>query len=853
MIDSSINNNGRHCAYVILTLMLLVPKVTFAGTQQQTFDFRYENESLVRIVNHIQTQSNYRFVYNSREIKTQNLKIDINMEDASIYDLLKYLKQNYPLDFLVNGNTISMAVKEKKPNKPIIAKGYVTDLKTGERLVGVNIYNLEQNIYSTTNSEGFYSILLPTNKTKLCLQYLGYEKKTVALNLAYDSVQNISLTPNENKLTEVVVGAKKKSVQVDNFNINTNTLSLNDIKSQPTIGAENDILKIVELLPGINYNSNNQQGYSIRGSSDGANLIVVDHVPIYQTNHTVANLSIFNQDVIRNISIRKGGIPPTFGGKASALMLINTRNGNTDKFSMSGGISNISSRLTLEGPILKSKLSFLISARRGGENPLSTLFTKDKKIYFYDLNAKISYKLKNNSTLLFSFYWGKDRAFFVPDKSFHTFNQWRTNLYSLQLNRIKNSKLSTRLNGYFSLYDYFYNQDKMFLGVGIYDFGIEKAYNWYVTPSSILHLGVQVKIHSFFNPFIQSENKLSDNTIYNVSTESSLYIQNERKLNNKIYLKAGCRVSLFNKLADGKFYSALSSDTSSVDKDIQKADLHYNYYLTFLPSFELNYRLSNQASIKFAYNRSSQYLHQLTSINTEGLMYRLIIPCNDNIKPLIISQYSMGFMTQSNNSTYGLTVESYYKFINNTIDYRDNVFPIDSDNPIENYTRQGKGNAYGIEFMLKKEKGRLNGTLCYTLAHSGKRIKGINNNKRYLSSEHIPHNLSISAVYKINEKFTFFADFVLHSGIRYSDNNSSSIERNMVKSPVYHRADLGISFAPKRTKRFNSVWKFSIYNVYNRQNAYFLYGQEEKLSTNTNLISYNLYDFAPSISWSFKF
>ncbi len=853
MTDSRINNNGRHCAYAILTLMLLVPKVTFAGNQQQTFDFRYENESLVRIVSHIQTQSNYRFIYNSREIKKQNLKISINLEDASIYDLLEYLKQNYPLDFLVNRNTISVAVKENKQNKSIIVKGYVTDMKNGGRLVGVNIYNLERNIYSTTNSEGFYSIRLPTNKDKLCFQHLGYEKKTVALNLSRDSVQNISLTPSENKLPEVVVGTQRKSVQADNFNINTNTLSLNDVKNQPTIGAENDILKIVELLPGINYNNNNQQGYSIRGSSDGANLIVVDHVPIYQTNHTIANLSIFSQDIIRNISIHKGGIPPTFGGKASALMLINTRNGNTDKFSMSGGISNISSRLTLEGPILKSKLSFLISARRGGENPLSTLFTKDKKIYFYDLNAKVSYKLKNNSSLLFSLYWGKDRAFFMPDKSFHTFNQWRTNLYSLQLNRIKNSKLSTRLNGYFSLYDYSYNQDKMFLGVGIYDFGIEKAYNWYITSSSTLNLGGQLKIHSFFNPFIQSKNKLSDNTIYNVSTESSLYLQNERKLNNKVYLKAGCRVSLFNKLVDGQFYNALSSDTATVGKVISKTGSHFNYYLTFLPSLELNYKLSNQASIKFAYNRSSQYLHQLSSGNTEGLMYRLIIPCNDNIKPLIISQYSMGFMAQSNNSTYGFTVESYYKFINNTIDYRDNVFQIDSDNPIENYTRQGKGNAYGIEFMLKKEKGRLNGTLCYTLAHSGKRIKGINNDKRYLSSDHIPHNFSISAVYRINKKLTLLADFVLHSGRRYTDNNLSSPERNSTKSPVYHRADLGISYELKKTKRFNSVWKFSIYNVYNRQNAYFLYGQEEKLSGNTNLISYNLYDFAPSISWSFKF
>ena len=852
MIGNTVKSNNRHWTYPLLTLVLLVPEFIFAVNQQQTFNFRYENKSLISIVNHIQTQSNYRFVYNSREIKTQNLKVNINLEDASIYDLLEYLKQNYPLDFLVNGNTISIAVKEKKPNKPIVAKGYVTDLKNGERLAGVDIYNLEQNIYSTSNSEGFFSIPLPMNKTKLYFQYLGYEKKMVVLNFVYDSVQNISLTPKENELTEVVVGTQKKSVQVDNFNINTNTLSLNEIKSQPTIGAENDILKIVELLPGINYNSNNQQGYNIRGSSDGANLIVVDHVPIYQTNHTVANLSIFNQDIIRNISISKGGIPPTFGGKASALMLINTRNGNTDKFSMSGGISNISSRLTLEGPILKSKLSFLISARRGGENPLSTLFAKDKKIYFYDLNAKVSYKLKNNSTLLFSLYWGKDRAFFMPDKSFQTFNQWRTNFYSLQLNQIKSSKLSTRLNGYFSLYDYFYTQDNMFLGVGIYDLGLEKAYNWYVTPSSTLNLGGQLKIHSFFNPF-QSKNKLSDNTIYNVSTESSLYIQNERKLNNKIYIKAGCRTSFFNKLADGQFYSALSSDTSSVEKNIQKSDSDYNYYMTFLPSLELNYKLSNQASMKFAYNRASQYLHQLTSINTEGLMYRLIVPCNDNIKPLIISQYSMGFMALSNNSTYGFTIESYYKFITNTIDYRDSVFQIDSDNPIENYTRQGKGNAYGIEFMLKKEKGRLNGTLCYTLSHSDKRIKGINNNKLYLSSEHIPHNFSISAIYKINEKFTFLADFVLHSGKRYTDNNLPSIERNMMKSPFYHRADLGISFDAKRTKRFNSVWKFSIYNVYNRQNAYFLYDQEEKLSSNTNLISYNLYDFTPSISWSFKF
>ncbi|MCK5137387.1 MAG: TonB-dependent receptor [Bacteroidales bacterium] len=827
--------------------------------QKSTFSVSISDGKVIDFFKEIESQSDYRFTYNARDLSKELPKISVLVKEVSIDELLLKMEKEYDLKFLILGSNISVAIEKRDDPQNVTVSGYIIDQSSGDILIGATIFCTTLLIGTTSDLAGFYSLTLPADKHSVTIQYIGYETQVIEIDLYSNQHKTIRLHPKSNNLNEVVVRKNERISAFDNFNLSSNKLNIQDIRKYPSIFAEKDVLLSIDFMPGISINPENINGISIRGSSEGENLTTIDKIPVYNISHSISNISIFNPDIINYLTINKGGVPLQFGERAASSIQVVTRKGNKNKIELNGGISNISTRFCIEGPMFKSKMSFLLSARRGGKGIFQSAFNylSDAKIYYYDLNSKLNYQVNTKNELTFSTYWGKDFSSFDIDGNQYALSQWNTNTYSLDWNRIVNGKFTYNLTGFLSSYRYLFSQDSLNLGVYVDDIGVRNDFNLYLNPSSIYRFGMVIINHMFDNPLVYEKPNQAIDTKYKfyLSLESSVYFINERKLSDRIKIKAGARFSAFNQFDHGDFYDTYSpyEDSGISVLDTTQFDLSNHYSVS--PSVQFNYQLSTTSSIKVSYIRSSQYLHQLSSINTEGLIYKILVPSNNGIQPLYVDQISAGYMKTSSNSVYELAIESYYKIMKNTIEYKDSVITINSKYPIRNYVQQGRGIAYGLEFLLRKKNGNLQGIVSYSLSRSTKQIDGINNGERFFSTQHQPHDFAININYQFNESFNLTANFIYQSGRRYTsleEGPDPVYERNNCILADYHRADLGIRYERKKKRKFKSTWEFTIFNLYNRQNAYFMYKKDKSQNNETDYNFYSLYGITPTISWSFK-
>jgi hypothetical protein len=763
--------------------------------------------------------------------------------------------------------------------------GRITDSKSGEDLTGATVLVIGTTTGVATNSYGFYSLTLKKGTYKISFRYVGYNEIEKTVVLDKNTTINLDLVEKSKDLDEVIISAKAEEAKVENKQINVIKLDMQTVKRIPVVFGEIDVLKTVTMLPGVISAGEGNSGFSVRGGTQDQNLILLDEATVYNVSHLLGFFSVFNGDAIRDLDVYKGGIPPQYGGRLSSLIDIRMKEGNNKKFAGTGGVGLLSSRLTLEGPIVKNKASFIVSGRRSYADiflPLSPLEdAKNSKLYFYDFNAKINYKLSDKDKLFISGYFGRDK-FGLADIFG---NSWGNKTATVRWNHLFSKKLFSNQTFIFSDFDYQFNVNLSEINSieffqGIRDYSYKSDFAYYYSPRHKFNFGAVITHHTF-NPGeirpIGEKSILTEPIILDKrkALESAIYSEHEFKISTKFKVRYGIRYSIFNNLGSSKEYT-FSYDSAGAEPIVNqvltyKKNKFYNTYHGLEPRASANYSISKTDAVKASYNRTFQFLQQASN-TASSLPTDQWIPANINIKPQISDQVALGYFKNFDKG-YETSVEVYYKYMQNQVDFRDNAVLFLNDK-VYGELLTGHGWSYGSEFYIKKTKGKLKGFISYTLSKSMRQIKGINNYVAYPTNTDRRHNLTVSTNYDINKKWDVNVNFVLYTGnpVTYPQGRyvyDGKIipfygTRNSQRFPRYDRMDLGVNYYPSMRKngKVESTWNFSLYNVYGKRNPYIITTGTRKTKASdgsevdtgipiTEQVA--LFRWIPSITWNFKF
>lgn len=745
--------------------------------------------------------------------------------------------------------------------------GKVTDSHTGEDLIGVSVVVPELITGVTTNSYGFYSLSLPAGTYRIQYRYLGYS--TIEREIVFDrnQVQNIEISPSVTAIAEVIISAERDDKNITSAELGVERLNLKEIDNIPVIFGERDILKTIQLLPGISSASEGSTGFNVRGGSVGQNLILLDDAPVYSSSHLAGFFSVFNSDALKDVTVYKGGIPAQFGGRAASVTDISMNNGNNKSFSSTGGIGLISARLTLEGPIVRDKISFILSGRRTYGDLVARavlpedVIRDDIKFYFYDLNAKINYTINDKNRLFISGYFGKDVFELGQDMG----TGWGNTTGTIRWNHLFSSKLFSRTSLIYSRYDYgfIFGSYSMRLRSGIEDFSLKEDFSLYLNPENTIKFGFNATYHQFKPGEITAADTIDFKIVQRekFGLESAIYLQNEHKLTTWLTSNYGVRFSTFSQIGPGWFfdYNSLNEPIDSVY--FNRNEVAYSYSC-FEPRILLNFILNNKSSVKVSYNRMAQYLHLLSN-TTSGSPTDVWMPSSNNLKPAITDHVSGGFFRNFSDNNIETSLEVYYKNILNCADYEDGA-EIIFNKHAESQLLFGRGRSYGTEIYVRKKTGNVTGWISYTLSRTENQIEGINNSNWYPVKYDKSHDISIVTSYKISKRVSLSAiwsyatgNAVTFPGGRYIlDNNIIPYytERNGYRMPDYHRLDFNLSISGKNRKKIKTGWDFSVYNLYNRKNAYIIsFRESETVQGSSEAVKMSLFGIVPSITYKFRF
>jgi len=746
--------------------------------------------------------------------------------------------------------------------------GTVKSAGNGETIIGATVS--AGNKYSTkTNDYGFYSLTLPAGAYDLKVSNVSFASYDQAVSLTSDIVLNIDLMDEAQTLDEVVISSSKgRSLRSPQMGMESVTPT--EIKNIPVLMGEKDVVKVLQLLPGIKSGGDGNSGMYVRGGAADQNLILLDEATVYNASHLLGFFSTFNSDALKDIAVYKSGMPAQYGGRLSSVLDIKMNDGNNQDVNVSGGIGLISAKLNVEGPIQKDKSSFLISGRRTYADMFLKLSNdssiNNNQLYFYDLNAKLNYQLGEKDRLYLSGYLGKDHLGFGDLFGL----DWGNTTATMRWNHIFNSKLFSNTSLIYSNYDYRIainsGTDNFDIFSNIRDYNFKQEFQWYPNNANSLKFGINSVYHTIRPGEVTSnDNESSINDIrlqQRYSWENGLYAGNTWTASDKFNLTYGLRLSTFSILGEGDFYS-LDDEKNVIDTISYGKGKFVKTYLNLEPRIAASYQLNDNSSLKASYVRNSQYLHLIANSTGANPTDKWIASTN-NIKPEISDQYSIGYYKNLMGNRYEFTVETYYKGLQNQIDYKDGADVYNSNNAIETELLFGKGRAYGIEWLLKKNTGRFTGWISYTLSKTERLIDGINNNEWYNARQDRTHDIAIVAMYQLNKKWTLSANWVFYTGDavtypagKYIVDDQTTYyytQRNSYRMPNYHRLDLGATLQLKQKKRWSSELSFSLYNAYGRENAYAIeFVDSENDPNRTVAKQIALFKFIPSVSYNFKF
>lgn len=746
--------------------------------------------------------------------------------------------------------------------------GTVKDKKNGELLIGVSVKVSEDpTINVVANEYGFYSLSLPEGNYTLIISYPGYQDFEQQIKVDQNIKVDLPLLPAETAakaIDEVVITGIKKDKNLTSAQMGAETLSIKNIEKLPVLFGEKDVMKTIQLLPGIKSNGEGSSGFSVRGGATDQNLILLDEAPVYNASHLLGFFSTFNSDALKDASIIKGNSPAQYGGRLSSVLDVKMKDGNNKDYNINGGIGLISSRLSVEGPIQKEKSSFIVSGRR----TYADLFLKtnkdykDNKLYFYDLNLKANYQINENNRIYLSGYFGRD-VLGLGD----TFNtDWGNTTATLRWNSIISSKLFSNTSFIYSNYDYkisLKNDDTVFdLNSKIRDWNLKQDFTWFAGNKHSVRFGLQSIYHTL-TPSSASGTTVSSfarNPRY--SWENAVYINDDYKATEKLTINYGARLSMFSILG-GDTFNTYENGVLTDSKFLEKGKFGKTY-VNIEPRISANYRINEFSSVKGGYSRNTQNLHLLSNSNS-GNPTDQWIGSSYTVKPEIADQISLGYSRNFNNNNYELNAEIYYKDMKNQIDFKNGAqIGFDTGADVESELLFGKGRAYGLELIAKKKSGKLTGWISYTLSKTERKINGINNNEWYNARMDKTHDLSIVATYQLNPKWSFSGLFVYSTRNavtfptgKYELNGQTIFQysnRNADRMPAYHRMDLSATYEPSSNKRFRGSWTFGIYNLYGRENAYTInFEDNPDRPGTTRAMQTSLFRWVPNITYNFKF
>ena len=761
--------------------------------------------------------------------------------------------------------------------------GNVKDFSDGEDLIGVTIFVKElPGTGAVTNIYGFYSLTLPEGEYTIEYSFIGYKTIPFKVKLNQNVKKNIELSDNATELEVFEVTAEKEDENIRSTEVGVSKIDMKEIESIPVLFGERDVMKTLQLMPGVKSGGEGSAGFFVRGGSADQNLILLDEAPVYNASHLLGFFSVFNSDAIKDVKLYKGSMPAEFGGRLSSVMDIKMKEGNSKELEVSGGIGLISSKLTVEAPIVKDKGSFIVSARRTYAD-MFLVFSKNEtqknaSLYFYDLNMKANYRINEKNRVFLSGYFGRDNLGFDDLFGFN----WGNATGTFRWNHLFSDKLFSNTSLIYSYYNYKISIEAANFDIAsnIEDFTIKEDLDYFINSNNTLKFGGSVIHHTFDPGKIAStvENGvLNDTKIENrYSLESALYASNEQKIGSLLTLTYGLRYSNFTQIGPGEIYSYNEdgevSDTSNYNKFEQVVS-----YNGLAPRFAAKYSLNETSSLKASYARSYQYLHLLSN-SSSGSPTDAWMPSSNNIKPEIADQVGVGYFKNLKKNTYEFSIETYYKVLDNAIDYRTGA-EVTLNATVEGELLFGEGRAYGLEFYLKKKKGRFTGWISYTLSRSEGSFKDIDKGNWFPTKQDRTHDISLVGIWSISERVKLSSTFVYYTGNAVTfptgkyviDNQTINLysERNGSRMPNYHRMDIGLTIDNKKfkeiknpdtgeiekiKKKVESSWNFSVYNVYGRENAYSITFQEQANDpTKTEIVQLSLFKIIPSISYNFRF
>lgn len=766
----------------------------------------------------------------------------------------------------------------------VTLSGYIKDAKNGETLIGATAYVTQLGIGATSNEYGFYSITFDPGSYQIEFAYLGYQSELVDLELKESTRYDIELSEEAQALEEVVITGEAEDRNVSDVEMSTNKLDVATIKKMPTLLGEVEIIRSLQLLPGVSTVGEGATGFNVRGGNIDQNLVLLDEAPVFNSSHLFGFFSVFNPDAVKDVKLYKGGIPSRYGGRLSSILDVRMKEGNTKNLSINGGIGFIFSRLSVEAPIVKDKASFIVAARRSYIDVLARPFlssdNRDSGLNFYDLTFKTNYNISDKDRLFLSAYLGRDNFIFGEQAGFN----WGNSTGTFRWNHLFSEKLFSNLTFYYSDYDYqinFYSdpQNRFDWNAGIVNYSLKPEFTLFLNPKNRIRFGGQAIVYEFEpgDAVGVSEGEVQDFGLpKKFAIESALYIENEQDLGEKIKINYGLRWSHFNYTGDGVAYTFADTEPGK-RKDVVSTETFDQWesiqtYNNLEPRFAIKYQLNNSSSLKASYNRMAQYI-QLVSNTTASTPVDIWTPASNNIEPQIADQVAIGYFRNFNSNSYEFSSEFYYKEMQNIVDYIDAADLL--LNPfLEGDLLPGNGRAYGMELLLKKTKGDFTGWLSYTLARTELKIPGINNNKWYPSRFDQTHNFAFNGFYEINKRWSLSSTFTVISGTPISFPTSrfeqqgyivphnANENRNNVRIPIYHRLDIGATLKGKERpdKKWSGEWVFSIYNVYSRRNPFAIYFRQDQsrpqpmTPVQTEAIRLSIIgSFIPSVSYNFKF
>lgn len=748
--------------------------------------------------------------------------------------------------------------------------GNITDADNGEGLIGATVLVKELNTGGVTNEYGFYSLTLSKGEYTLAISYVGYETLTTSVSLDRNLRINHELNPQSSNLEEVVVTSERPDENVRSTSIGVNRLDVREIEVVPVVFGERDVIKTIQLLPGIT-SSEGGGGFFVRGGSADQNLILLDEAPVYNASHLLGFFSVFNSDAIKDLSIYKGHIPAEYGGRASSVLDIRMKDGNSKKFNASGGIGLISSRLAVEAPLVKDKGSFIVSGRRTYADVFLKLSNNEDLsnsiLYFYDLNAKANYQLDPNNRIYLSGYFGRDKFGFSDVFGF----DWGNTTATLRWNHIFNDRLFLNSTLLFSDYNYLVDiggdegeNNGFRITSAIRDFSIKEDFDYYINTSNTLKFGANLIRHEFMPGAITTDmfsdvnaSKLQEKYAW----EGALYVSHDTEFSGRLSANYGLRYSYFAQVGPGDIFT-YDENGGIIDINSYGSGDIVQTYGGLEPRLGVTYVLNDESSVKSSFGRNRQYLHLLSN-STSGTPIDLWIPSSNNVKPQFVDQYAAGYYRNFKDNTYESSVELYYKDMNNQVDYKTGAELIYNEN-VESQLLFGKGWSYGAEFFLKKNTGDLTGWVSYTWSKTERKFDGVDQGQVYPANQDRRHDLSVVGMYQLSRKWTLSASFVYYTGNAVTfpigkyqvDGKVINLydKRNANRYPDYHRLDLGATLQLREKENFSSDINFSIYNAYARKNAYSINFREvAEDPTRTEAVKLSLFNILPSVTYNFKF